>query len=129
VVRVNRSRKANHYGTVCERRAAKQYGLDLDRASWHDARFQNGTPVEIKSAMYRRADGSPGRFRVFRKYHDRLRAAGGWYAFVVYQPRGSGLQVRQMKMTQADRLPLSAWYGAGGHRDSEQTKLAIEDVF
>lgn len=126
---MSRSKQANHYGTLAECRAADERGLNLDRDSWHDATFQNGTPVEIKSCMYRRANGSPGRVRVFREYHDRLREAGGWYLFVVYRVRGTGIQVLDTKMLRAGQLPLSTWYGAGGHRNSEQTKLAIGDVF
>ncbi|GAA0674295.1 hypothetical protein GCM10009020_22010 [Natronoarchaeum mannanilyticum] len=40
--------------------------FQLDRASWHDARFKNGTPVEIKSTMVEHADGQPGNFKIYR---------------------------------------------------------------
>jgi hypothetical protein len=89
----------------------------------------DGTPVEIKACAVERADGSEGRFRVFRKYHNRLRREGGVYVFVAYRPRGRGISVVDMTMTDAGSLPLSTWYGAGGHRDSEQRKIPVSVVF
>ena len=128
---MSRSSNASRYGSLAERKAAEKYGLRLDgvHTSWSDADYQNGTPVEVKSAMYRRANGSPGRFRLFREYHDRLVEANGYYCFVVYRPRGRGIEVLKTRMTKARGLPMSTWYGAGGHRSSEQTKLPIEVVF
>lgn len=125
------SKKANRYGTLAERKAADRYGLEREGAhtSWCDAEYQNGTPVEIKSATVSRSDGSKGRFRIFKKYHERLLREDGYYCFVVYQPRGRGITVLDMVMRKANRMPLSAWYGAGGHRDSNQTKVAINSVF
>ena len=57
---MSRSHRANRYGTLFERRAAEKYSLELERASWKDARRADGTPVEIKCTMVEHADGQPG---------------------------------------------------------------------
>lgn len=125
------SKRANRYGTLAERHAAQRYRLTRDGAhtSWCDAIDADGTPHEIKAAMVERADGSPGRFRVFEKYHEELQRQNGRYVFVAYKPRGAGITVSRMKRIHSSRLPGSTWYGAGGHRDSQQRKLSISQVF
>jgi len=105
----------------------EQRGLDREgqHTSWCDATFQNGTPVEIKSA-----DVSTGYFQIYKKYHRKLRQESGWYGFVVYRPRGNGIQVLKMKMVRPDRLPLSSmWSPTGGHRNSKKAKVPIGEVF
>ena len=109
---------------------AEKRRFELERASWHDARFQNGTPVEIKSTMLEHSDGQPGNFKIYRDYHDKLRRADGWYCFVVYRPHGrSGCTIVKDKMVKSTNLPLLRWHGGGDHRGTEQTKIAIADVF
>ncbi len=46
---------------------AKKRRFFLERASWHDARFGNGTPVEIKSTMLEHSNGQPGISRCTRR--------------------------------------------------------------
>lgn len=123
------SKKAARYGSRAEKKAADRFNLTLDHSPWHDAHRPDGTPVEIKAAAVERANGSEGRFRVFRKYHDRLRREGGIYVFVAYRPRGTGISVVDMTMTHSSNLPLSTWYGAGGHRESQQRKIPVSAVF
>ena len=120
------SKRANRYGTLAERHVANSRGLDRDgvHTSWCDARFQNGTPVEIKSCNV-----STGYFQIYKKYHAKIRNAGGWYALVVYKPRGNGIRVLKDKMVKPSNLPLSTWSPTGGHRDSEKAKLPIGEVF
>ncbi len=109
---------------------AKKRRFTLERASWHDARFQNGTPVEIKSTMIEHSNGQPGNFKVYREYHETLRRADGWYCFVVYRPHGrSGCTILKDKMVRSSDLPLLRWHGGGNHRGTEQAKIAIADVF
>lgn len=104
--------------------------FDLERSSWHDATFQNGTPVEIKSTMLEHADGQPGTFKIYRRYHEKLRRVDGWYCFVVYRPHGcSGLTIIKDRMMKSANLPLLRWHGGGDHRDTQQAKLAISEVF
>ncbi len=38
--------KANQYGTAAEHYVIEQWNLEPARCYWHDAVFQNGTPVE-----------------------------------------------------------------------------------
>jgi len=126
---MSRSHKANHYGTLCEQKAAERYGLELDRSSWHDARRGDGAPIEVKSTMYRHADGQPGTFKLYSTYHRKLRRENGWYVFVVYRIRGRGIQVVCMEMRHSSRLPKLNWHGGGAHRNAYQSKLPIADIF
>jgi hypothetical protein len=125
------SRKANRYGTLAEKKLAEKYRLSREgeHTSWCDAVDADGRPWELKAAMVERADGSTGRFRVFREPHRRLARANGMYGFAAYRVRGRGITVLQTRAVPASDLPGSAWYGAGGHRSSEQRKIAVEDVF
>ena len=129
MVSKNRSHRANHYGTLCERKASERYRLDLDRASWHDARRADGTPVEIKSTMREHADGQPGNFKLYDQYHRQLREANGWYVFAVYRPRGRGVTVLKWDMRHSSRLPRLDWHGGGDHRDAQQAKVGIGAIF
>ena len=126
---MSRSHKANHYGTLVERKAAERYNLELDRCSWHDAKRPDGTPVEIKSAMHRHADGQPGTFKLYDQYHERLRTANGWYVFGVYRACGRGLKILNWEMRHSSRLPHLNWHGGGDHRDSKQAKIPISYLF
>ncbi|WP_420182074.1 hypothetical protein ACNO8S_13500 [Haloarcula sp. KBTZ06] len=125
---MSRSHKANHYGTLVERKAAERYDLELDRCSWHDAKRKDGTPVEIKAAMHRHADGRPGTFKLYDQYHEKLRAANGWYVFGVYRVRGRGIEVLEWETRHSSRLPRLDWHGGGDHRNSKQTKLHISEM-
>lgn len=122
------SHKANKYGTACEYHLAEKYHVELERSSWHDGR-KEGTPWEFKSTAYEHADGTPGNFKIYRKYHEKLQAAGGRYAFAVYRIRGRGAQVVRATSIPASRIPTVSWHGGGDHRDTQQAKLAIDDVF
>lgn len=126
---MSRSHKANHYGTLCERKVIEQYRLELDRSSWHDARRDGGAPVEIKAAMHRHADGQPGTFKLYDQYHEQLRAANGWYVFATYRVRGAGIEVLKSAMRHSSRLPRLHWHGGGDHRNARQTKIDIQEIF
>lgn len=126
---MSRSHKANHYGTLVERKAAERYGLELDRASWHDARRPDGMPVEIKSAMHRHRDGQPGTFKLYDRYHDKLRAANGWYVFAVYRVRGRGVEVLEWEMRHSSKLPRLNWHGGGKHRGAKQSKISTDKIY
>lgn len=126
------SKKASRYGSLCEKAVARRYGLNLDHDRWHDAKFDNGTPVEVKACMHRQSDGSPGVFRIFEGPHERLERANGWYAFVVYTPRGRGIDVIKMKMMRAEDVPIQPddWYPSyHSDREWDQVELGIADVF
>lgn len=122
------SHRANAHGTACEYYMADKFGVELARASWKDG-DRNGTPWELKACAHRHADGQPGTFKLYREYHERLVEAGGRYGFAVYRKRGTGTQVLKTTTRAASRLPTMRWHGGGDHRDTQQGKLAIEDVF
>ena len=122
------SHKANKYGTACEYYLAETYNVELARSSWHDGR-KDGTPWEFKATARRHADGQPGNFKIYRKYHSKLQAAGGWYGLAVYRKRGTGAQVLKTKAVRASKIPTVRWHGGGDHRNTQQAKLGIEDVF
>jgi len=123
-----KSSNAARFGALAERKARERYGLEGTHTSWHDARRDDGTPVEIKAAMLNRSSGKGGRFRVFEEYHSRLEKADGIYVFVAYRARGRGITVCRMRSLRAEALELS-FYGAGGHRDSRQIKIAPSQIF
>jgi hypothetical protein len=122
------SKKANRYGTICEKRMAEKYSLELARASWKDA-DRGGRPVEIKSTRRRHSDGQPGNFKIYEEYHRKLRRHDGEYCFVVYRVRGDGARILESRIMHSSKLPRLNWHGGGSHRDSRQTKLPIGAVF
>ena len=128
----NRSKKAAHYGALAERAARQRYSLEPSHSSWQDAETNDGRPVEVKSAMMNRRSGKIGRFRVFEDYHARLCREDGLYVFVLYSATGGagggGIRVRNMRSVEASSLRLQ-FYGAGGHRDSEQVKIHPRRIF
>ncbi len=82
------------------------------------------------TTMVEHANGQPKNFKIYRKYHDRLRRADGWYCFVVYRPYGRSVcTVLQDKLVRASSLPLLRWHGGGDHRGTQQAKIAIGDAF
>ncbi|WP_247003677.1 hypothetical protein [Halosolutus gelatinilyticus] len=127
---MNRSKKANKYGTAVEKKVFSKYGIVPARSSWCDAEFRTtGTPIEIKSAMLRRSNGQPGNFKLYEQYHRRLRRNDGYYIFAVYRPYGRGTRVLKTKLVHSSRVPRLSWHGGGEHRDTRQAKLAIADIF
>lgn len=122
------SHRANAYGTAIEYKMAEKYRLELSRESWRDAIDADGRPVEIKSAMREHADGQPGNFKIYRQYHQKLRARGGYYVLAAYRRRGRGVQVLATEKRHASRLPLLTWHGGGDHRDTQQAKVPVSVV-
>lgn len=125
---MSRSSNAARYGALAEAAARDRYNLTADHSSWYDARDPSGSPVEIKSAMLNRASGKEGRFRVFEKYHEKLAQEGGSYVFVSYRAVGRGIQIGSMRSLSARSLRIE-FYGAGGHRDSQQAKIPVSRFF
>ncbi|AUX10681.1 hypothetical protein AArcSl_3074 [Halalkaliarchaeum desulfuricum] len=126
---MSRSHRANHYGTICEKRAMDRYDLEPARASWKDAEFEHGRPVEIKSTMYRHSDGQPGTFKLYEKYHRRLRREDGHYVFVVYKATEKGVNILEMKLTHSSQVPRLSWHGGGDHRGTRQAKIQLGAIF
>src|SRR6056297_3019285 len=116
---VSRSHRANRYGTLVEYKLAEKYGIELARTSWCDG-VRNGKPVEIKSTMHRHADGQPGNFKLYEKYHRKLRHHDGSYALAVYKPVGRGINVLRTKLIHSSQVPRLSWHGGGDHRGTRQ---------
>lgn len=125
----NRSQRTSHHGARAEEAVRERYGLQSDHASWYDATFKNGSKVEIKSAIYRRANGDEGRFRIFEDCHQRLTRANGWYAWVTYRERGRGVEILRMRMMKARTLRWTTWHKTGGHRDQREGQIPISRIF
>jgi len=115
----SRSQNAARFGALAERAARDHYGLDVRHTSWCDAVDSEGRPWDVKAAMLSRE--SP-RFRLWREQHTRLKGAGGGYVFVAYVPRGTGIEVKNMKTVRASSLQLD-FYGAGSHVKGQQVKV------
>jgi len=126
--KMNRSHRANHFGTAVEKKMFEKYGLEPDRRSWCDAKRSDGKPVEIKSTMRTHSDGQPGNFKLYEQYHRKLRRKGGYYVFAVYRVRGRGLQILRSKMIHSSQLPRLSWHGGGQHRTTKQSKLDIQEI-
>ena len=124
---MSRSHRANRYGTLVEYKLAEKYGIELARTSWCDG-VRNGKPVEIKSTMHRHADGQPGNFKLYEKYHRKLRRQDGSYAFAVHKPWGRGIRILQTKFIHSSQLPQLSWHGGGSHRETQQAKLDISGI-
>ncbi|AFD04030.1 ORF9 [Halogeometricum pleomorphic virus 1] len=121
----NRSKKAARFGAFAERAAFGRYGLEPDRDSWHDARDRDGRPWDVKACMLSR---DSARFRLWADQHSRLRSEGGGYVFVGYLPRGSGIQVKQMRTVRAASI-TAEFYTAGNHAKGDQLKIPPRAVF
>lgn len=126
---MNRSHRANRYGTLAERHLAEEYCLELDRSSWHDARDDDGTPWELKAAMIEHSNGQPGTFKLYKRYHETLQENGGIYAFVAYRPWGRGIRVIKSKVAHSSEFPLLRWHGGGNHRNTKQAKIDVTNLF
>lgn len=122
------SHRANRYGTICEKRMAKKYGIELARASWKDG-DRDGRPVEIKSTRRRHADGQPGNFKIYEGPHRMLRSRDGEYCFVVYRVTSCSARILDSRIMHSGELPRLSWHGGGDHRDTQQSKLSISSVF
>jgi hypothetical protein len=118
------SKKANKYGTAAEHHVIEARDLEAARCYWHDATFQNGTPVEIKSCDV----DSTGYFQIYERAHDQLLEADGWYAFAPYSRNGRGMRVLQVRMRKASKLPPMRWSSTGGHRGSRKAKVEFSEV-
>lgn len=62
-----------------------EYDLIEDHGSWHDARDQEDTPIEIKSCATKYEDGRLGRFELWQEQYLELYSEGK-IALLVYRP-------------------------------------------
>lgn len=108
-------------GTIAAKAAARKYGLKLwSRSNGHfDASYRsNGHKVQIKSALYERADG-PGVFRVWREHLEALEDVCGAVVLVVVNPSNPERQVLKV----VKRSP-STLLDVGEFRETGQDDMA-----
>lgn len=101
--------------------ARRKYGLEdiPGTQGFADARHKsNGRRVQIKSALYERADG-PGVFRVWREHLRSLRDVGGSVAVVVVNPSNP-----ERKVLRVSKVSPSTLLGLGEFRESHQEDMA-----
>jgi hypothetical protein len=112
-------------GAVAERAALRKLGGRLAHTSWHDLLAPGETPVEVKSAQFETSRGRPGRFRLWRSQHRKLKRNHGRYAFVLIA-QGRVLRVKVVAPERVERL-VESW-SPSGHTtkqgDGEQAKVA-----
>lgn len=123
-------------GSLIEARIAERYNLTLDHSGRADARYENGTPVEVKAAMRRKKNGRggyrPGVFKLFRGPHSWVLDRSGYYIFCVYVIRSDQVRIKATKRVPASDLPHFSWGdpSSNPNRDFDSMALfSIEDIF
>ena len=109
---------ARRLGRRAEEKALEAYGLEPDRTSWRDGVYKNGVPVEVKASQR-----SSRYFRLWADEHHRLASQQGYYVFVLYRPRGTGVEIIRMKRVRAS--DLSPRWSASGHAEKRQLQAYI----
>lgn len=128
----NKSQKAPRYGAQVEKHVRERYGLTVPesgRQPWFDAADDSGTKWEIKGAMRKRSDGSPGRVRIFREPHQQLSRVDGYYGFAAYRPRGRGVEILATNAVRAREMRFE--WGPSEHSSpnrEQQQKLRLSRV-
>ncbi len=114
-------------GQLAARAAARKYGLESLPGTQGpaDARHRsNGSRVQIKSALYERASGEPGVFRVWRAHLEAIEDAGGSVVVVVVNPSNPERKVlRVTKVSPRTLLEAGEFRPTGqqdmkGHREA-----------
>lgn len=106
-------------GTLAARAARRKYGLvDLaGTTGYADAKHRsNGSRVQIKGALYQRADG-PGVFRVWREHLRELSQVGGSVVLVVTNPDNPTRKVLRVEKVSPDLLLDAGEFRATGQQD------------
>ncbi len=122
-------------GTACERHVCKKFNLIADHSGRADARYKNGTTVEIKAAVRRKSDGrggtKEGEFYIFESPHQWLRRNDGYYWFVLYEFRGNGVNVLKTKRVHASKLPYFTFHESGhpGRNDDREARFKVSQIF
>ncbi|ELY89088.1 hypothetical protein C483_14095 [Natrialba hulunbeirensis JCM 10989] len=125
---MNRSKRANHFGTPVEKRMATKATVRTraQLVARRQVRQRHASRDQIDDA--RAFERAARNWKVYREYHEKLRRHDGWYCFVVYRPHGRpGLTILQDKMVRSCNLPLLRWHGGGDRRGTQQAKIPIGD--
>jgi len=104
-------------GARAARAARRKYGLvDLPGTTGYADAYHrsNGSRVQIKGALYERASGEPGVFRLWREHLRELAQVGGSVVLVVTNPDNEHRKVlRVTKRSPRDLLELAEWRETG----------------
>jgi len=132
---------AKQNGNDAEQWVQDHYGLEGQDTSIcpsyaHDVMDpRTGTPGEVKSCQIRyNNDGGRGRFQIWDYAHETLLEHGGFYVFVVHEPKAEQMHVyfhRPLAASQVDAL-IGNWH-AIDHRlrpdEAHRTELSQSAVF
>lgn len=127
----------NSSGFAEELAAAEYRGYSAFRdAGPFDVATESGSVAETKSTATTLENGNPGRFRLFKQQHDKLvrkdRRGTGWYIFVLWDLRESGVTARLKRMNPAAVGNLIGGRGGwnrSGHPAGRQHKVPWREVF
>lgn len=121
------------WGHFTEWAARLSFSLEKDQSLFHDARTEDGDPVEVKSC--RRRTGrrrDHGKFFIRKENHVELRDAGGFYVFVVYDPElwkhGPILEMEMKPAAWLDDVEYG-WTGNGSRRNEQVKRPPWHVVF
>lgn len=122
------SKDAARIGRLAEEAALRKYAARSEHSSWYDLRYRNGTPADVKAAVYDR-QGRYGRFRLWREAHRKLKQHGGGYVFAVVAESGNVLKLERMGASEVERrVGGITWYNSGHSGKGKQTKLPWPQV-
>ena len=121
------SKDSARIGRIAEEAARRKYSARAAHSSWHDLRYRNGTPADVKAAEYSRNDRY-GRFRLWKKAHQKLKANNGGYVFAVVA-NGNVLKLERIGASKVERrVGGITWYSSGHEGKGKQTKLPWPQV-
>lgn len=117
------SKESARIGRIAEEAAVRKYRARSDHSSWHDIKYRNGVPADVKAAQYSRGNRY-GRFRLWKDAHEKLREAGGGYVFAVVSD-GSVLKLKQMSAVEVERRLGGIQWQKADHegKSSKQKKI------
>lgn len=122
------SKDSARVGRIAEEAARRKYSARSDHSSWHDIRYRNGTPADVKAAQHNR-NGRYGRFRLWREAHEKLKENGGGYVFAVVS-EGQVLKLKRLSAREVEhQLGGISWYASGHEGKGSQTKIPWRYIF
>lgn len=124
-------------GKLAERIAEGEYSsMSRFGVQDFDLSTDDGQLGEVKSTATRLSAGQKGRFRLFKRQHERLlradRKGSAWYVFVLYDVSERPLTarlVRKKPATIGNTIGARGGWNRSGHNSGPQHKLPIEAVF
>lgn len=135
VLMVEHRRAPGFYGAKVEAWVLDEYELERSYEPVNGVRMdaiepESETPVEIKAVARNRRGGRPDetRFKVWRDQHSTLDQVDGYYVFVEYQLRSSGIAVHHSRALPASAISIN-WYGTTQPRGQEQAEIPARQLF